>query len=97
MTNTTAWMDRAACRGSTLEWTYDRQPGRTVMRHLAAVCSFCPVRADCAHYAIEQRCDNGVWAGLWLPTSSTANGRRDKRYLKVLRQLAELDRPPVAS
>lgn len=39
------------------------------------VCGDCPVRRDCARYAVENAA-GGFYAGVWLPWAS--DSRRDK-------------------
>lgn len=62
------WMDDAVCRPD-VAWTGDTMPDADVLRRLAAVCARCPVIAECAAYALEARCETGMYAGVWLPTS----------------------------
>lgn len=81
----TDWMDRASCRLDP-NWTTiyaagttgrEREllPDRWKIAHLAAICNLCPVMARCAAYALENDCDGGMYAGVWVPFSGRAWGR----------------------
>lgn len=54
---------RASCRRRDPEWWF---PGATERDQLRAkrICGDCPVRDDCAEYAIPQPDLHGIWAGL---------------------------------
>lgn len=68
------WMDRAACRGADAElWFPDR--GQSTA-YAVDVCGRCPVKADCAEYAINARVHHGVWGGL------TAEQRKHLTWLR---------------
>jgi WhiB family transcriptional regulator, redox-sensing transcriptional regulator len=66
-----AWMAEAACRGMPTAIFY---PAPDASADAArAVCARCPVRAECAQHAAENREMHGVWGG------RTAAERRNNR------------------
>lgn len=70
------WMDHAICTPD-VAWTADFQPDEATLSRLGAVCAVCPVIAECASYALDYRCETGMYAGVWLPSSGVAWGNRD--------------------
>lgn len=60
------WSDDAACRLDP-EWTSDK-PDWDVQTRLAAICARCPVFAECAEYALDNRLECGTYAGVFLPS-----------------------------
>lgn len=64
----TSWMREATCaRYTALPWTQDLRsvPGRTVAL-MGSICAQCPVRRECANYAVEAGVTAGWWAGVNL-------------------------------
>jgi WhiB family redox-sensing transcriptional regulator len=64
-----SWRARAACRSvdGDLFFAADGERGlakRRRERAAKAVCAGCPVRGDCAGYALANREPHGVWGGL---------------------------------
>ena len=56
-----SWRRQAACRGVDTDLFYaDRGENATAAK---AVCSGCPVAAQCADYAITANIRTGVWGG----------------------------------
>lgn len=63
------WQDDASCSGKDVMMFYHPgdQRGRTRRRRevvAKGICLACPVRIDCADYAIRAREPYGVWGGL---------------------------------
>ncbi|CAB4936567.1 unannotated protein [freshwater metagenome] len=63
------WQDHASCSGHDVMMFYHPgdQRGRTRRRRevvAKSICFGCPVRLDCADYAIRAREPYGVWGGL---------------------------------
>jgi hypothetical protein len=60
-----SWMSRGGCvQSADLPWTAD--PQDTTAREalsMRRVCHGCPVAADCAGYAKQQKVTAGFWAG----------------------------------
>lgn len=59
------WRDEAACKGKPTGWFFP-SPGKGGMADLwkaKAVCSTCPVRAECLEYALVNYERIGVWGG----------------------------------
>lgn len=56
------WKARAACRGMDPALFYPG-PGETTA-HARAVCAGCPVREECAAYALAGNEMYGIWGGL---------------------------------
>lgn len=56
------WRSHAACAGQD---TDDWFPARGAsLRHLRAICDACPVKTECAEFALEHRIPEGVFGGL---------------------------------
>lgn len=55
----TDWHADAACAGEDTRVFFAAVPGRA-----RAICSGCPVRAECLHDALTHKAPNGVWGGL---------------------------------
>lgn len=79
------WVEEALCgqylRDKRYEWFPEEDEWNTPEVHRArSTCLRCPVRAECANYAIENRVPHGMWGGLtemergFYPSS--ARGRR---------------------
>lgn len=50
------WIESAMCKGEDMFDGYHKR--------LFALCRACPVRQQCAEYAIAARMDDGIWGGL---------------------------------
>lgn len=64
-----AWAQHAKCRwiDPELFFAADGERGAAKVRReqaAKAVCAICPVRAECATYAVDTRQHEGVWGGL---------------------------------
>lgn len=59
------WFDQAACRdlGPTLFFPEGRHAEHDAQAAIA-VCRTCPVRLDCAHHALNEGEEWGIWGGL---------------------------------
>ena len=53
------WRDRAACAGQQDLFFDGRREAKA-----QAICAVCPVRAECAAFAVAAACEFGVWAGM---------------------------------
>lgn len=61
------WYTRAACLGSEPDLFFPVGSGGMALREVAsakAICSECPVLAECRDYALGSRQPFGVWGGL---------------------------------
>lgn len=67
-----AWADRGACRGLPTDHFFSDDPADTETAR--TVCRPCPVRDDCAAYALALPGIGGIWGGL-----SEADRRRIRR------------------
>lgn len=65
--NTTDWMARALCRPTQAGWLSEYRPTDEAMAILAGICAQCPVRPQCARYALDTNATGAVYAGVWLP------------------------------
>ena len=77
-----SWQDRAACVGKDAELFFgsdDEGPHDREIREAkaAAVCTRCPVRAQCLEYALANSIKYGIWGGL------TREGRSRERRRRV--------------
>lgn len=74
----TDWQDTAKCRLDA-DWTAEsagqKRPTDAVMARLKAVCRECPVQSACAEYAITNRLEACVIAGLWVPPRAVSSGK----------------------
>lgn len=57
-----AWVERAACRVLPTDWFFSDDPADSETAR--AVCRPCPVRDDCAAYALAVPGIGGIWGGL---------------------------------
>jgi WhiB family transcriptional regulator, redox-sensing transcriptional regulator len=58
------WRVRAACAGYPNELFFPGgDPNPRVIDRVLAVCSICPVAADCLEYALETNQRSGIWGG----------------------------------
>lgn len=58
-----AWQYRAACAGKPVSWWFPEGKGSSPDRALE-VCEACPVRVECARWAITEGLDVGVFGGM---------------------------------
>src|SRR5688572_33406469 len=60
------WRDAAACRSIDPDLFFPIGTTGTALDHIAAakaVCTSCPVKAECLDFALETNQDSGVWGG----------------------------------
>jgi hypothetical protein len=81
----TDWMRNGACRGSNTNLFFPEQGGD--VRSPKAVCADCPVKIECAEYAIPQAGLHGVWGGL------SERERRNERARRI--RADQLQRHPI--
>lgn len=63
------WQDRAACLEEDPELFFppgSTGPSAVQAEEAKTVCRRCPVKLDCAGYAVRTKAANGVWGGVWL-------------------------------
>jgi hypothetical protein len=83
-----SWMDRMACAEDPPElWISDAAPRGTIREHREATCRRCPVRPDCAEYALTVHGQLATYAGVWLPKM----GNPKKPHPDWLAAVAELE------
>lgn len=77
-----AWVERAACRGmvetagpSAQQRTFFPERGGSTKTG-RAICADCPVRQECAEFAIPQRGLHGIWGGMSQKERSAERRRR---------------------
>ena len=75
MTDVTRWLDRAACAGHDPALWFPA--GGASADEAVAICEGCPVRMECFEFAVAERFDVGIWAG--LTPDALAAARRDDR------------------
>lgn len=91
----TRWMKKADCRPDA-GWTPDRKPSSDVMMDFALICLGCPVRRECAAHAIDKGLDNGIYAGVYVPTKLNEQQRRTWGFSVAMNELARIaGRSPV--
>lgn len=75
------WTDNAACKGRTEDMFPKHHKDITYITVARAICSDCPVKAECLEYALEfPSADmHGVWAGLTSRQLAAEQRRRDIR------------------
>ena len=66
------WVSRGACRGAPTDLFFPEEPGEA--EAALQVCQRCPVRAECAAYALAIPGLEGIWGGL-----TEADRRRHRR------------------
>lgn len=86
MNHDSFWHSLAACKGMAAENFYPPLPGGQVTAAAVAACDRCPVRRECAEWAIAHE-DRGYWAGM------SANRRRAIRK----RDGIDLDTPEAVN
>lgn len=80
MTNT-EWMTKAACRPNRGQkpdptWTPDTTPTAADQLAKYTTCIHCPVRRECANYAITTNASGGYYAGHYIPDGNYGDARR---------------------
>jgi len=60
----TEWIKDAACRGMNVEVFYLEHGHSDKAKIAKAICATCPVRVECAEYAIDTCEAFGIWGGL---------------------------------
>ncbi len=68
------WRDDAACRGLDTELFFPGQ-GESIME-AKQICSSCPVRVECADYALDSGQRFGIWGGTTERDRRRERGRR---------------------
>lgn len=65
------WQERAACRGRNVDAffpedvaDYDTDDYWRAAREAIEVCDACPVQAECAQFALDNRLSWGIWGGV---------------------------------
>ncbi|MFE7169831.1 WhiB family transcriptional regulator [Streptomyces sp. NPDC057616] len=61
------WLDNAGCRGLDTELFFPagpKGPGRREADEAKAVCKTCPVRRQCASWALATAQEYGIWGGM---------------------------------
>jgi WhiB family redox-sensing transcriptional regulator len=61
------WLDNAGCRGLDTELFFPagpKGPGRREADEAKAVCKTCPVRRQCASWALAKAQEYGIWGGM---------------------------------
>lgn len=81
-----SWQKSAACKSAPQEWFFpaDRMPAPPQAKEL---CKLCPVRLECAIFAIEMSIKDGIWGGfnvrqrraIGLETFKTWKEERDEQ------------------
>lgn len=91
MKDDTNWMDDAICTPDHA-WDSDYPPTDWTLQRLREICEVCPAIAACADHAIVNRCEAGVYAGIWIPPRGTrsANNLGWMRARKTLQRKAIL-------
>jgi len=58
------WMDNAACKNYDPELWFSDNPYSAATTQAKHVCNLCTVRPECLTYALQERLDYGMFAGL---------------------------------
>jgi WhiB family redox-sensing transcriptional regulator len=70
------WQDMAACRNMDTNLFYPPY-GKDIPEVAKAICSGCPVKAQCRDFAIGNRDEHGIWGGMdSKERADYARGRR---------------------
>ncbi|MFE3452429.1 WhiB family transcriptional regulator [Nonomuraea sp. NPDC059194] len=89
-----SWQNAAACRGEPL-WLFFGSAGE---RHsereereaeAKSICAQCPVRAECATYALSRPEKYGTWGGLNPEERASERRRRQRRALSEMVRIPE--------
>lgn len=87
------WRERAVCLvetgGAPELWTSDRRPPAAVRTHLEQICRRCPVRRDCAAFALTTGAQCGMYAGVWVPEGTQSGGAAWAAAMGRLRTIAD--------
>ena len=80
------WRKDAVCIGmNTNEWIFPADAkglnAKQMYGKALPICRQCPVRPQCLAFAIEYRCDSGVWGGL-IPDQ-----RKGLKYFSTMREI----------
>lgn len=78
------WMKLGQCRDLATDVFFaDACDAAATAKVAQAICSICPVKAECLDYAIRHGCEYGIWGGV------TAYARKDLRreFVKEQRRL----------
>lgn len=74
----TAWYAQAICSQIDPDmWVADK-PLPSEVQMLLSICMSCPVRQECAEFAITNHHDHGIWGGL-MPRERMAIRRKRNR------------------
>ena len=66
------WRTRAACRGYDPEWWFTTgERGRAARQRAQTICRGCPVRAECAAWALRYGIEYGVFGGMTAKERNT--------------------------
>jgi WhiB family redox-sensing transcriptional regulator len=77
----TTWTERSACRDYPTDVFFADLDAPKNSLEARAICSKCPVKAECLDYAIRHACEYGIWGG------TTATERRFMRSEWLRKQL----------
>lgn len=83
------WLDQVACSPDPC-WT-THEPSDSALQMMRNICAGCPVRAQCADYALELKLTGAVYAGVYVPTCEKkyqSNSTASRRARRQLRQIA---------
>jgi hypothetical protein len=58
-----SWMEQATCRGVDTQRWFLSHPPKHVRRHIARVCSNCPMTRLCLSFALVNNEEFGAWGG----------------------------------
>jgi hypothetical protein len=96
----TDWMAHALCgTRPDLPWTLPDtdqhrricDPPAATQARMTAICHTCPVRPDCATWALHGCCQGGMYAGVWIPASRW--GHHTAHWHDARRRLTQLAKP----
>jgi hypothetical protein len=71
------WADQAACKRMEPNLWFPSRGGTS--EFALEVCSMCPVKIECAEYAIPDPGLQGIWGGLMKEERDRIRSRRNKR------------------
>jgi WhiB family redox-sensing transcriptional regulator len=65
--NENKWREHAACKGMPTDFFFlEKGQGWAQAENVRIVCSECPVKLQCAEYAVKNTINDGVWGGMTL-------------------------------
>lgn len=70
------WAKEGSCKGKPTDLWFPTSTGTRDEEHARRVCSACPVREECAEYAIVRPPLDGIWGGLDQKERDRIRGRR---------------------